>query len=42
MCRPDLKSKTWVGGALFVLYFLAFLQGLEWLSPGSIKMVWNT
>ncbi len=41
LCRPDLKKKTWVGGALFVVYYLVFLLGLEWLSPGYIDQVWN-
>jgi hypothetical protein len=42
MCRPDLTGKTWVGGALFILYYFGFLLGLEWLSPGYIDRVWNT
>lgn len=41
LCRPDLKTKTWVGGLLFVLSYVALLQGLRWLSPGYIERVWN-
>jgi hypothetical protein len=41
LCRPDLKTKTWVGGLLFVLCYIVLLQGLRWLSPGYIERVWN-
>lgn len=40
-CRPDLKTKTWIGGVIFVGYYGIFLWGLEWLSPGYIDRVWN-
>lgn len=40
-CRPDLKTKTWVGGVLFVLCYIVLLQGLRWLSPGYIERVWR-
>lgn len=40
-CRPDLKTKTWVGGALFLAYYALFVVGLEWLSPGYVERVWN-
>ncbi len=40
-CRPDLKSKTWIGGALFVAYYAVFLLGLEVTAPGYIERVWN-
>lgn len=40
-CRPDLKTKTWVGGLLFIVYYWAFIAGLGWLSPGYIGRVWN-
>jgi hypothetical protein len=41
ICRPDLKTKTWVGGLLFLCYYVAFLLGLEWTAPGYIERVWN-
>jgi len=41
MCRPDLRRKTWIGGVLFVFYYMVFLWGLEGLSPGYIERVWN-
>jgi len=40
-CRPDLKTKTWVGGLLFLGYYLIFLLGLEWTAPGYIERTWN-
>jgi len=41
LCRPDLKSKTWIGGLLFLIYYSVFLAGLEWSAPGYIERVWN-
>lgn len=41
LCRPDLKTKTWVGGLLFLGYYVIFLLGLEWTAPGYIERVWN-
>lgn len=41
LCRPDLKTKTWIGGVLFLGYYAIFLSGLEWSAPGYIDRVWN-
>jgi hypothetical protein len=41
LCRPDLGRKTWIGGLLFLAYYVAFLLGLEWTAPGYIARVWN-
>jgi len=41
LCRPDLKSRTWIGGVLFLGYYAMFLAGLEWSAPGYIERVWN-
>ncbi len=41
LCRPDLKTKTWVGGLLFLGYYVVFLLGLEWTAPGYIERVWH-
>lgn len=41
LCRPDLKKKTWIGGLLFLGYYIVFLKGLDWSSPGYIERVWN-
>ncbi len=41
LCRPDLKTKTWVGGLLFLGYYWIFISGLELLSPGYVERVWN-
>ncbi|MCB1086306.1 MAG: hypothetical protein KDM63_04625 [Verrucomicrobiae bacterium] len=40
-CRPDLLRKSWIGGVLFLGYYLVFLAGLEATSPGYIDRVWN-
>jgi hypothetical protein len=41
LCRPDLKSRTWIGGILFLVYYSILLEGLRFLSPGYIERVWN-
>ncbi|WP_422022415.1 lycopene cyclase domain-containing protein [Pyruvatibacter mobilis] len=41
LCRPDLVQKTWIGGLLFLAYYVVFLIGLEWTAPGYIARVWN-
>ena len=41
LCRPDLKKKTWIGGLLFLGYYIVFLVGLEIIAPGYIERVWN-
>jgi len=40
LCRPDLKTKTWIGGILFLLIYVVFLVGLELSAPGYIDKVW--
>lgn len=40
-CRPDLKSKIWVGGLLFtVLYFIYFGSILPFY-PNYVELYWN-
>jgi len=41
LCRPDLMTKTLVGGGLFLGYYLIFMLALKWLAPGYIETVWN-
>ncbi len=41
LCRPDLKWNTLIGGALFLVIYLVFLQALKWWAPGYIVQVWN-
>lgn len=41
LCRPDLVTKTWVGGVIFTAYYAVFVLGLEWLAPGYVERVWN-
>ncbi len=40
-CRPDLKTKTWIGGLLFLIFYSLFLFALKWTAPGYIDRVWN-
>ncbi len=40
-CRPDLKTKIWVGGVLFLAYYIVFFMVLEATTPGYIVHVWN-
>lgn len=41
LCRPDLKRKTWVGGFLFLIFYIIFLVALELSTPDYIEKVWN-
>lgn len=40
-CRPHLKTRTYVGGIIFLAIYVLFLQFLELMSPGYIARVWN-
>ena len=40
-CRPDLATKTFVGGLLFLVYYGVFMFALLWSAPGYIEQVWN-
>jgi len=40
-CRPDLTVGTMTGGALFAIYYVLFMLGLEMSAPGYIGRVWN-
>lgn len=41
LCRPDLRTTTWLGAVLFTGYYWNFMQGLNWLHPGYVDAVWN-
>ena len=41
ICRPDLKAKGMVGGAVFLVLYAVFMLALVWLTPGYIAQVWN-
>lgn len=41
LCRPDLLSKTLIGGLLFAGYYALFMVGLVITAPGYIEQVWN-
>ncbi len=40
-CRPDLKIKIWVGGALFLLFYAVYFLSLGLLAPGYVEKVWT-
>jgi hypothetical protein len=41
-CRPDLGRHALLGGLVFLIYYMAFLAGLELTAPsGYIASVWN-
>ncbi len=40
-CRPDLTTKTLVGGVLFLAYYALMLLVLTWMAPGYIDLAWN-
>ncbi len=41
LCRPDLKTKTWIGGLLFLVYYFVFFIALIATAPGYVERVWN-
>jgi hypothetical protein len=41
ICRPELKVKGLVGGAVFLIFYALFMLGLVWFTPGYIPQVWN-
>lgn len=41
ICRPDLRMKTFLGGILFMSFYILFMIGLKWSAPGYIQHVWN-
>jgi hypothetical protein len=41
ICRPDLRGRGLVGGAVFLALYAIFMLGLVWLTPGYIPQVWN-
>jgi hypothetical protein len=41
ICRPELKAKGLVGGAVFFVLYAMFMLGLVWFTPGYIPQVWN-
>lgn len=41
LCRPDLIRVTWVGGLLFLAYYIPFTLAIEFAAPGYIERVWS-
>lgn len=40
-CRPDLRTRSWLGAVLFLAFYTVLLLGLEATVPGYIGRVWN-
>lgn len=40
-CRPDLKYKIFVGGALFLGFYAILFLSLIWVLPNYVTHVWN-
>ncbi|HGY56141.1 MAG TPA: hypothetical protein ENK44_10585 [Caldithrix abyssi] len=40
-CRPDLKLKIWIGGFLFLLFYMVYFLSLALLAPGYVEKVWT-
>lgn len=41
LCRPDLKTSIWVGGAVFLLIYFVFFKLFDLAFPGYIERVWS-
>lgn len=41
VCRPDLARKTFVGGALFLLYYALLFLAFRVSAPGYVERVWH-
>lgn len=39
--RLEFDSLAWMGGVLFMVYFLIFEWSIEWMSPGHLEHLWN-
>ncbi len=40
-CRPDLKSKIWISGILFLVFYAVYFLSLALLAPGYVEKVWT-
>lgn len=40
-CRPDLKSKIWVGGVLFTILYFIYFGSILIPYPNYVKLYWN-
>jgi hypothetical protein len=40
-CRPDLKAKIWVGGLLFLGFYIVYFGSLLLVFPGFVDAYWN-
>lgn len=40
-CRPDLKSKIWIGGLLFTVFYILYFGSLLIVFPDYVLLYWN-
>lgn len=40
-CRPDLKTKIWIGGFIFLLFYALYFLSLNLIWPDYVDRVWN-
>ncbi|MBD98781.1 MAG: hypothetical protein CMO34_02975 [Verrucomicrobia bacterium] len=40
-CRPDLKSKIWIGGLLFTLLYFIYFGSILLFYPKYVELFWN-
>lgn len=40
-CRPDLKVKIWVSGAMFTIFYFIYFVPLNLIVPGYVQKVWT-
>lgn len=40
-CRPDLKTKIWVSGGLFSIFYFVYFIPLVLFIPGFVERVWT-
>ncbi len=40
-CRPDLRSKTWIGGLLFTGLYIVYFGSLLLVFPDYVELYWN-
>jgi len=40
-CRPDLKSKIWIGGLLFTVLYFIYFGSILLFYPNYVELYWN-
>lgn len=40
-CRPDLKTKIWMSGIIFLMFYAIYFLSLALIAPGYVERVWT-